>query len=472
MVTAEIARPSALTFPALVHPENNALPNSKELGDHIAQHFNGSPFRYFVELKELKRDLLNDLKLITCELAVVGSQSSLFTTDQARITNTLRHLNVFISHARVLPHDKTDSEYLSYSVNEVQESLLKLYSCTSNQAAPLALELDSRLKDLSLCADDFFMYEARKYAIIAYGSSRGAAIPLHVPYSTLNKLTGDPQAWAFDIDDCMIFSESAQRDSWKIAIESWATKKGYLANDPEGVQRLVRCVRYCLEKDRTAGLLQLLVDVCQRRGFSFECSPNKPRTAALEETLMPYRAQFLSDCVDDGRVTFTPGAHSLVEHALRDGKLLGFCTSSPRAVSEAMLTRLFDGQDGRLLLDQVFPQNARVFGDSIPQRKPLPLGWLMVASSLGVRPGETLVFDNSLNNCVGAAELSTVSNHPVITSHSTHIGRDLVQPGEEFAGVVGTTNGVGCLDQWRSWAGTKAQMPVKVVLYGLDRIGI
>ena len=81
-----------------------------------------------------------------------------------------------------------------------------------------------------------------------------------------------------------------------------------------------------------------------------------------------------------------PGAPEAVRAAARRLKL-GVVSSSPRSVIDTFLDKLGIG-------DCVEPQ-ARIGGDSIRRSKPDPEGFLFGARVLGVKPAETLVFEDS-----------------------------------------------------------------------------
>jgi sugar-phosphatase len=106
---------------------------------------------------------------------------------------------------------------------------------------------------------------------------------------------------------------------------------------------------------------------------------DKNATALADELL-----EYWSDIAAD--VTPVPGAPEALRAASRRIKL-GVVSSSPRSVIDKFVDRLG-------VADCIDPR-ARIGGDMVRASKPDPEGYLQGARSLGVDPGEALVFEDS-----------------------------------------------------------------------------
>ena len=126
----------------------------------------------------------------------------------------------------------------------------------------------------------------------------------------------------------------------------------------------------------------------ETRGRTWEHIADKIRT----QTGLPIErpalvAELLASWNDaTAHITPVPGAPEAVRAAARRLKL-GVVSSSPRSVIDTFLEKLG-------IADCIDPQ-ARIGGDSIRRSKPHPEGFLFGARVLGVKPGETLVFEDS-----------------------------------------------------------------------------
>lgn len=425
-----------------------------------------SPYRYFNELRTAKDELISNLKILKAEVQEMGGAARIFANNNQTLEYSCSVLDIFLSHCSIIPHDGAAYENVAKVVNELQCDLGRLYAPKRNDYSQIAEALAGKIQRLSETTEAFFAYEARKYSIISYSNDPLSPTPLSIKFGVLDSMLGHPKGYIFDVDDCLVSSEESQREAWAVAIKAWATDQGFTKSDPDGVEKLIRTTRYCLAKDATSDLLRLLCDICDRRGFWVDTPLQMNAPRALELALTPYRVQALKGYVSSGKISFMPGALEILEYAILSEKHVAACSNSPQDIAIPVLSAVCQKTSSALNFSELFNASACVFGDNTPHRKPFPLMWLAAAKSLGIRPSQAVIFDNSLNNCIGASDLGNYVDHPEIRS----FGNDLIRAGENFAGVVGITNGHTTLEPWRAWASPSQQKPVKVVVRGMNHI--
>jgi beta-phosphoglucomutase-like phosphatase (HAD superfamily) len=354
------------------------------------------------------------------------------------------------------------------SIGNVSRTLCKLYSTDSGKFDSIAQELGSDIDQLDHATKRFLIYNPRLGGF-SFANSHPAAtqIPLNIQYSTLNSLARSPQAFVFDLDDCLIMSEKSHKKAWSAAIKAWAEHVGLCTgsrNDQASVAKLCRTVEYCLDKDQTHQLLSLLCAICTNRGINVAHAPHETKERALENAFSFFRAEALSRSLLAGEIRFAPGSLELLEHSFLDGKRIGLCSNSPKIIVDRLLNEL-TSRDPHRDLNELLPTTARVYGDTTLHRKPFPLGWLQVAQQLKCTPNQVMIFDNSFGNCVAASDLARYRHHPELVA----LGPDFQT--QEFAGVVGITNRNPChMSLWRNWSTASSLKTIKVTVEGLNKI--
>jgi beta-phosphoglucomutase-like phosphatase (HAD superfamily) len=315
----------------------------------------------------------------------------------------------------------------------------------------------------------FLTYDPRQAGFYFDVNSNTAApnSPLNINYRVLNSIANNPEAFVFDLDDCLIMSERAHKKAWNAALKLWAAdihRQGGQTLQPSTVAKLCRTVDYCLAKDQTHGLLSLLCRICERHGFLIEQGEHGTPERALESSLARFRAEALCDSLTRREITFAPGSTDLLSHAFLDGKKLGLFTNSPQVIVDKLLLKL-DELNPEVGINELLPTCARVYGDTTAHRKPFPLGWLEVAKQLNCRPDQVMIFDNSLVNCDAASELSRYCTHSDVVAAM----KDRTAS-QNFAAVVGITNSDHCnLSLWRNWSANPGKT-VRVTVDALSRI--
>jgi beta-phosphoglucomutase-like phosphatase (HAD superfamily) len=444
--------------------------SARTIKQHVEGGLETGPYRFFFELPERVRAIISDLSYIKGSVNNLGRAAPILNEQRRELDRTISELSMVPSFCDHYPHCPDSFGRLSSAVDLVQRSLARLYCTASGGLELVTNELEVDIARLRTCANEFFVYAPRKYGLYSYAHTIDhlEAKPLSLKYSVLKKLTNDPKAMIFDIDDCILISETHQRMAWDIALRAWVSSRGSKRyTDYEGAERLCRTVAYCLENDCSDRLLELLTQICEKRGLTIEVVGGHSREQSLELTLTSYRAEVLSHFVQENKVQFASGALNMITQCFLDERRLAFCTNSPGGVAERVLQEAFRKANAGAEFEDLFPETCRIYGDTTPQRKPFPLMWLVAAKALEVRPSETIIFDNSLNNCIGASQLENYFGHPEIEQW----GEDLLRQGEQFAGVVGITNGLSSsLHHWQQWATSNPTSPVKAVLKGLDSV--
>jgi beta-phosphoglucomutase-like phosphatase (HAD superfamily) len=439
--------------------------SSATVDSKVGQAQRAEAYHYLINLRDgTKKDLTLSLKLLARELSELGREATALDGERYPVQNAIAQVNDFLRECQLQPYETGSLAALEQSSHQMQGTLGQLMA-RAPDATNLGRLLERELQDFSQCADNFFIYEVGKYAIRGTGSLNGSKVPLNYDFAFLNNLTGNQPAFILDVDDCLVMSEECQRKAWGIAISLWAQSEGFSKKDPEGVRKLVRTVEYCLEKDSTAGLLSLLCSICAHRGLLFEQFPGMSREASLESLLNDYRAEVMVMFVEVGEIDLMPGAKQLLKRLKRDEKIMSCCSNTPEAVGVPMLGAVISRHKDLPSFDELILPQHRVYGDCGLRRKPYPDMWLRAAKMLNVRPSEAVIFDNSLNNCVGA---SCLANH----MGDVHLANGrLLQYGDEFAGIVGVLNGrFSDIQQWETWASPSTGRPVKATLVGIDRL--
>jgi beta-phosphoglucomutase-like phosphatase (HAD superfamily) len=448
------------------------LPTSEiEFKDFIDRAYRESPFQLFHRIQESSRDLLGALRFLQFSLATAQSDAPCLQDrgqSFAELADTLKMLPYALSQ---LPHEEVSLKLVTQELAAISKIVDEARANPSIAVDAVRSDLANRIVMLEQGINNFFAYEPRKYRLFSLSAS-GA--PLMVPYTRLNDLLGDPKAWIFDIDDCVIRSEHAHRQAWGLALSRWVIETQNIPNRDDAIATLQATTEFCLKHDCTDKLLSLLVVNCQQYNLTL---PNLPGMVTpevtLEAAILPFRGAVMLQFLRDGEVQFAPGALNILAQCHGSGKLLGFCTNTPRGIAEPLLREalLMQRDAGRFPhdFDALFAVEAgRVYGDTTPVRKPSPLMWLVASNGLGVRPTQTALFDNSLGNCIKASDLTAFGTSPLLGAH--YGDRMLLLPEEQFAGVVGLTNGARSnLHDWHAWSGEERR-PVKAVLSGFESV--
>lgn len=440
-------------------------PTTGQLEQIINERYRQSSFRLFHDLREGANQVLAQIKFVGFSLQMVGEQAPLLNDQGQTLGDVIAALKVLPKMLRELPHDGLMYKILVEEIKQTERILEKLRDVQHLNLGATLQDLDQRTGVLSLCFKEFLTYEPRKYSLFSLSPS---GHPLSLHYDRLAELAGNPKAWVFDIDDCVIQSEEAQRKAWGIALEKWVAQTQSLANQDDVIQKLRSTAEYCLHNDCSDKMLGLLRAICDEQGLKIPNPLGDSPKVALEKALVPYRSRVMLDFLKDGEVTFTKGALDIIVQSHLSGKRLGFCTNTCQAISEPLLREVFRSAGLPYDFDTLFPSHGRVYGDTTPARKPSPLMWLVAAHRLGVRPSEAIIFDNSLNNCVVASDLSGFGGSQLLSMHYGDL--ELLRPQEQFAAVVGLTNGsVARLNDWHAWTREECR-PIKAVLAGLDSV--
>lgn len=111
----------------------------------------------------------------------------------------------------------------------------------------------------------------------------------------------------------------------------------------------------------------------------------------LEEVFTPIRkAQMVGAISQHPAKYICEGASDFLLLAKKMGKLLAIFTNSMQELSLALLYAAF----GEKLINELFPESARSFGDHY--HKPEPFGWVDRCRAAGVSPRNTLIADDRL----------------------------------------------------------------------------
>ncbi len=478
MLALKAPRPTpTTTFPEKLIPAGNAWPTDANIRPISERLVTAEAFSYFCDLQIGCQELQHQFKTWFFEIKNFSSEDVKRDSFQEKTLGLWRQLDAFLLHCPTQPHYRDSLEYLKLAKVDLEDWLSQVtYQKSQARLDALLPGLHRSMIDFFEAASEFFKYEVLRYTIDGFGKNCNSA--LTIPHASLMRMAGEPAGVIYDVDDCIAWSEHAQKLTWKVAIEAWAKSAGFFEKDPLRVERLVSCVKYCFAKDHTGDMMDLLYRLCVKHRF---CRPDDPshdspkNATELEACLIDYRAEALCRCVEMGTVTFTHGAEDQLLRHRREGRKIAICTNTPKEVSERMLQALFIKSARLPEFDELIKPEHRVFGDSGPVRKPNPLMWMMAAERLALRPEDALVYDNSLGNCDGASSLSRFNGDHYIAEA---IARGVItsSPKNNFAGVVGVTNGFEKMPAWRSWArlpqsdSTTARKTVRVTVKGLEHI--
>lgn len=464
-----------------INPSQESFPPRDVILTAINAECERSTYKAYLRIKELKKDIASLLRNVVGQVVHLGDEAPVKRDGGATAEKLQSILSNYLIWCERIPGPKELRPNLTKRTHELIETLEEVR--LGNWAKELEFKVAKKVVLFEKAANDFLVYRPFKNCIDAVEQFKGdgvrQVIRHSMAYDVFLGLLENPKAFLFDVDDLVAMTEKQQKLAWGIALRDWGNSDEFHAHNTRTssavIEELVSTVEECLDKDRTAGLLQLLCDIMDQRGVSFDVPSHLTKNQALEKILNTYRgkvlARYVAGEVKGHEITFAPGASEFIHRLYRDGFRLAFCTNTPKEVSEQILRPLFRDQPGIPDLDIVVPEHHRVFGDitpfglPTPIRKSHPAMWLAAARAVGVSPKDAVILDNSLGNCAGVSDLSSWEGDPIITQFerdlfhhpaSEHIDpvdgrRPLFDSREGFRAIVGVTNGHGELEPWKEW---------------------
>ncbi len=217
------------------------------------------------------------------------------------------------------------------------------------------------------------------------------------------------KAFLFDIDDVIIASEKAHVESWKDAMRTFVTEAATRVDTLEGIdvrtsvdfkkiERVMEKSSECIELifgkniseeeysllppekqakvNKMYDLIPDLYKILKDEGLVPKYIDEAGRTAPitedqLDEIFKNLRMDFMvrEASKPDGEVRLSPNARELLIELHKRGIPCGFCTSTPKELSLAILTPLFERAEREAgdgyTLDVLLP--IKTFGNEVPQ---------------------------------------------------------------------------------------------------------